>query len=296
MFKPRGRTQGFTLIELLVTLLISSVMMTIVMGFVQTAVATRQTGGAVTEAEQGLRALISVITQELRQAGACLPTTNRALAIQGTNNGTQDSLTLRLGRVDEDTTLCVNPVVVTTRTPPLAPLPSPAVGNTTVNVPDATLFRLGELLHITPNGAVGEYYRVAGTSGTTLTLSRPLQNVGVAYGPATQVIAIEERRYAVDTSNPSLPILTVAINQGAPQPLISGIDIFNVQYYLGPCTPTCVSLVNLPLTNQWQSVVEVAIKARVRSRMKDKAGNYQYVTTGRTGRGEYINIKPRNFL
>lgn len=299
MLEAKGQSRGFSLVELLVTLLISSVMMGVMTSLVQTTVAARQKGGAVTEAQQGLRALVAMVTQELRQAGACLPTANRALALDGTNNGTRDSLILRIGRVDDRTTLCVNPTVVTNR-PPLATLPPPAVGNTSVNVPDAALFRQGELLYITPNGAVGAYYTVAGRSGTTLTLNRPLENVGAAYGAATQVFAIEQRTYAVNVSDPTRPMLTVAIDQGTPQPLISGIDIFDVRYYIGPCTSstdnTCTALVDLPTAAQWPSVSKVALKARVRSQMKDKSGAYQYAATGQTGQGgEYITIKPRNF-
>lgn len=300
MLEAKGRSRGFSLVELLVTLLISSVMMGVMTSLVQTTVAARQTGGAVTEAQQGLRALVAMITQELRQAGACLPTANRALALEGTNSGTRDSLTLRIGRVDDLTTTCVNPTVVTTRTA-LPTLPPPAVGNLSVNVPNGMLFRQGELVYITPNGAVGAYYTVAGRSATTITLNRPLQNVGAAYGGATQVFAIEQRIYAVDVSDPNRPMLTVAIDQGTPQPLISGIDIFDVRYHIGPCTSstnnTCAALVNLPTAAQWPNVAKVALKARVRSQMKDKSGAYQYVVTGQTGQsGEYITIKPRNFL
>lgn len=296
----KERSRGFSLVELLVTLLISSIMMAVMVGFVRTAVATRQTGGAVTEAGQGLRAVVGLVTQELRQAGACLPPTNRALALQGANNGTRDSLTLRIGRVDPSTTLCVNPTVVTTQLP-LAPLPNPAVGNTVLNVPNGMLFRLGESVWVTTTGAAGAFYKVTGRSGTTITLDHGLENLGVGapYGVSTQVFAIEERGYAVDISNPARPMLTVAIDQGSPQPFVSDIDIFDVQYWIGPCSApgVCTSLVDLPSAAQWQNVAKIALSARVRSRMKDKYGNYQYVSTGRGGQdGDYINIQPRNFI
>jgi prepilin-type N-terminal cleavage/methylation domain-containing protein len=295
MLAAKGQSRGFSLVELMVTLLISSVMM----GFVRTTVAARQTGGAVTEAQQGLRALVSMVTQELRQAGACLPMSNRALALNGTNTGSLDSLTVRIGRVDDRTGLCVNPTVLTAR-PPLPALPNPAVGNTSVNVPNAALFRQGELVYITPTGAAGAFYRVVGRSGTTLTLNLPLEAIaGVAYGNATQVIAIEERVFAVDVSDPARPMLTVAIDQGTPQPLIFGIDTFDVRYYIGPCLSsannTCAAVVDMPTTAQWPNVLKVALKARVRSQMKDK-GDYLYATTGQVGQGgEFITIKPRNF-
>ncbi|MBM4258982.1 MAG: prepilin-type N-terminal cleavage/methylation domain-containing protein [Deltaproteobacteria bacterium] len=80
----RKKPRGYTLIELLVVLLITSFMMTTITGFFQTAVATRQNAGAQTEAQQGLRALASLITQELRQAGACLPRNGNFMALAGT--------------------------------------------------------------------------------------------------------------------------------------------------------------------------------------------------------------------
>lgn len=306
IFRREGPSRGFSLVELLVTLLITSVMMTVMASFMQTVVSTRQIGEAETEAQQGLRALIVTITQELRQAGACLPAANRALALEGTDDGDQDTLTLRIGRVDDRTTVCINPVVVTRRNPPLLSFPPPAAGDGKVNVPDATLFRPGELVYITPNGAVGAYYTVTGGVGTMLSLNSPLVNFGpdVPYGDpsggsATQVFAIEERTYAVDASDPARPMLTVAIDQGAPQPFIAGIEIFDVKYHLGPCstTDTCAALVDQPLPNQWGAVAKVALKASVRSLMKDKTGAFHVATTGQPGqKGEFITIKPRNFL
>jgi hypothetical protein len=275
-------------------------MMTVMASFMQTVVSTRQIGEAETEAQQGLRALIVMITQELRQAGACLPAANRALALEGTDGGDRDSLTVRIGRVDDRTTLCIDPVVVTERELPLLSFPPPAAGDGKVNVPDATLFRPGELVYITPNGGnpnSGDgFYNVTSTSGTTLALNRPLEPLpNNAPYAATQVYAIEERTYAVDASNPDRPMLTVALDQGAPQPFIAGIEIFDVKYHLGPCptTETCAELVDEPRPN----VAKVSLRASVRSLMKDKTGAFHVATTGQLGqKGEFITIKPRNFL
>src|SRR5262245_48341568 len=96
----RSGVEGYTLVELLVVLLITSFMMTTLAGFFRTAVAARQNAGAQTEAQQGLRAVASVITQELRQAGACLPRSGTFMALAGTENGLTDSLTLRIGRTN----------------------------------------------------------------------------------------------------------------------------------------------------------------------------------------------------
>ena len=101
------RTAGYTLVELLVVLLIASFMMTTLTGFFQTAVAVRQNAGAQTEAQQGLRALASVITQELRQAGACLPRSGTFVALGGTNSGLTDTLTLRIGLTNPTTGACL---------------------------------------------------------------------------------------------------------------------------------------------------------------------------------------------
>ena len=282
-------TAGFSLTELLVSLLIASIMLTAMAGFFSMSVATRHNMGEQAEAAQGLRALLSTITQELRQAGACLTQVGgRFIALEGEDNGLQDSLTLRIGRVDRDTRLCVIDAFTAAAN----------VGDTNVTVGDATKFHVGDIVYITPTSVSGEFYTVAEASGTTLTLSSPLIDVNAAYAAGTGVFALEERTYAIDTSTYGRPVLTVTTNGGTPQPLVDGVEEFNVRYLLAPCDPDCADTVDLPAdTAQWLLVSEVEIKATVRSRYPNREGEVVYARTGEAGtESEYIIVKPRNFL
>src|SRR5215510_7128429 len=102
-----SREAGFTLIELLVTLLLTSMMMTLMTGFFHANVTTRNHMTMQTEAQQGLRAVFEMVSQELRQAGACLPQQGQFISLGGVNNGDQDSLTLRIGRTNNDSLVCI---------------------------------------------------------------------------------------------------------------------------------------------------------------------------------------------
>ncbi len=282
-------TAGFSLIELLVSLFIASVMLTSMAGFFSMSVATRHNMGEQAEAAQGLRALLSTVTQELRQAGACLTQVGgQFIALDGEDNGLQDSLTLRIGRVDRNTRLCVFDTLSETAN----------VGDTSVKVGDATKYQAGDIVYITPNSSSGEFYTVADAVGKTLTLTSPLVDLNAAYGVGVGVYALEERTYAVDTSTYERPVLTVAINGGMPQPLVDGVEEFNVRYLLAPCDPDCAATVDLPAdTAQWLLVSEVEIKATVRSRHPNRDGEVVYARTGEEGtESEYMIVKPRNFL
>ena len=280
---------GFSLIELLVSLFIASVMLTTMAGFFSMSVATRHNMGEQAEAAQGLRALLSTVTQELRQAGACLTQVGgEFIALDGEDNGLQDSLTLRIGKVDRNTRLCVDDVLKAQAN----------VGDTSVTVGDATKFQAGDIVYITPTSVSGEFYTVADAAGTTLTLTSPLVDLNTPYDPGVGVYALEERTYAVDTSTYGRAVLTVARNGFPPQPLVDGVEEFNVRYLLAPCDPNCADTVDLPADPaQWLLVSEVEIKATVRSRYLNREGEVVYARTGEAGtESEYIIVKPRNFL
>jgi len=285
-----NRSAGSSLIELLVSLGITGAMLAVMASFFQMTVATRHDMSERTEAEQGLRALLASVTQEVRQAGACLPQVGRFIALEGVDNGAQDSLTVRIGRVDRDTRLCV-----------VDALTVPAnIGDAAVTVADADKFHNGDIVYVSPTGVDGEFYTVASAAGATLTLGSPLADLGPGtnYAVGTGVFALEERTYAVDAESYGRPVLTVSIDAGEPQPLVDGVEEFDVQYHLGPCNPECESTVALPESAaEWLLVTEIGIKATVRSRHVDRSGELVYATTGEEGgESEYLNIKPRNFL
>jgi len=295
VFLPESQNKaavGHTLVELLVAIFISGVVMAMITSLMRTSVTTREKGGLETEAQQGLRSLISMVTQELRQAGACLSTTGPFIALAGTNNTDQDTLTLRMGKVNPTTLLCV-----------VASANSAASGATSVQVDEVSGFQVGDHLYIKESNATGTYNRVTAinTGTKTLTLSTGLASVLSA---GAGVYAIEERTYALGTLN-GRPVLTLAIDGGTAFPLVEGVEMFDVLYYLGPCglntngTLNCASAIPAPAVGsaQWNLVQAVGIRAAVSAHKTDRQGNTYRATTDQAGAvNGYVIVKPRNFL
>lgn len=273
---PPKDEQGFSLVELLVTLLLASTMLTLMTGFFRANVAIRQRMTLQTETQQGLRAVLEVITQELRQAGACLPQLGQFIALAGSDNGDQDSFTVRIGRTDPETLICVKAGTIA---------PAATAGDTTLYVQDSTGFEVGTLVYVTPNSASGDFYRVTGKTGTSITLDRGL---AVVHPVGSGIYAVDERRYAIGTIN-GRQALTVEIDQdGVVQPLVDGVEELNVQYFLEPCPPC--DLVDQPANDtEWRQVREVSIAATVRSHKENQDGEFAYES------GQ-VNVKPRNLL
>jgi hypothetical protein len=226
------------------------------------------------EAQQGVRAAISAVTQELRQAGACLPRTGNLVALDGTNDGLHDRLTLRIGKVQPDDLVCVRTVLTT----------AAAEGSSVLHVQSTSGFEPGSLLYLRGDTGAGETVGIVGVASTTISLDTALD---ADYATGSGVFAIEERTYAVDDSSDP-PILTLAIDGGDPHPLVHGIETFNVEYITTPCPP-CDRLDEPADDVEWLMVREVAIEITARSRNRNRSGQYVRLTS-RT------NIKPRNLL
>lgn len=271
---------GFSLIELLVVLLIFSIMLTVMTGFFRVNATIRQQMDLQTEAQQGLRATFEIITQELRQAGACLPRLGQFIALHGTDGGNQDSLTLRIGRTDGEALVCIK--AGTTQ--------AAADGDSTLTLAEGegSLFAGTTLVYITPNGATGQFYTVTGTTSNTVTIDGGLSG---AHPVGTGIYAIDERIYAIDASSPNRPMLTVSIDGESPQPLVEGVEEFNVQYLLAPCDASgCAAVTDEPANDdEWRQVREVAISATVRSHKEDKQGQF-------LRESGYSHVKPRNLI
>jgi prepilin-type N-terminal cleavage/methylation domain-containing protein len=282
MFSPMSHTRvhatcGFSFVELLVTLFIVGIMLMAMAGFFSMNVAMRHNMGMVTEAQQGLRALLEIITQELRQAGACLPTTGLFVALDGADGGDQDSLTLRIGQVDQDTLVCVQGGATA------------AVAQGTVTFPvsagQGSLFDDTTLVYVT-DGANGEFHPLAAATDTTLTLAEGVER---NYPAGSGIYGVEERIYAIDTSG-ARPMMTVAVDGGAAWPLVEGVERFNVQYLLGPCEPDCADVVDLPAdTTEWRLVREVFIETEVIAPHAQRDGQY-------ASESGQITVKPRNLI
>jgi Tfp pilus assembly protein PilW len=267
---------GFSLVELLVVTFLASAMLTVMTGFFRATVATRHDMVLQTETQQGLRALFEMVSQELRQAGACLPQTGQFITLTGGVGGDQDSLTLRIGQTDPDTLVCVK-----------AGTSADVTGSATLPLAEGEgdLFANVVLVYVTPDGASGDFYEVVATSSNSITL-----NQAGDFPAGTGVYAVDERTYEIDTSG-ERPMLTVAIDGGSPYPLVDGVEEFNVQYLLAPCTESgCAENVDEPAdSDEWELVRVISIAATVRSSKQDRDGEYA------REHGQ-IEVKPRNLL
>lgn len=289
---PRSTVAGHTLVELLVSIFMTGIVLAMLTSLMQSSVTVKEEGSLETETQQGLRGLISMVTQELRQAGACLSTTGPFIALTGIDNNRQDTLTLRIGKVSPATLLCA-----------IGTAQAAAVGATSITVDDASRFQVGDHLYIKESNATGSYNSVAGvnTGGNTLTLTDALVN---ALPEGAGVYAIEERTYTIETVN-GQPTLMVSLDGGTPWPLVFGVETFDVQYYLGPCTLNsngtlnCAGAIPAPAPDapEWNQVHAVGVRAGVRSHKADKHGVIHHVTTDQAGAANgYVMVKPRNFL
>lgn len=271
------RALGFTLVEVLVSLVVAGMMLTLMTGLFRMTVATRHDMGLKTESQQGMRALLELVTQELRQAGACLPTLGPFVSLTGSNDGVQDSLTIRIGQVNRTTLTCVRGAAAA----------AVALGATTLPVysGQGSLFDETTLVYIT-DGANGEFAPVSAATDTQITLESGLIR---NYPRDSGIYGVDERDYEIEETN-DRPILTMAIDGGEPFPLVEGVEKFNVQYLLAPCNPDCANTVDLPTDSaQWRLVREVLIDATVSTRKSRRDGRVDQES------GQ-ITVKPRNFL
>ena len=258
-------------------MLLSSLLAVLMTAFFSTAVQTRKSMGVRIEVQQGLRVLLSAISRELRQAGACLPETGQFIALDGNDASTADTLTLRIGQADPTTLVCLNATTTT----------NAASGTQELTVPNGTIFDDSHLVYVTPNGATGAYYTIASTTATTVTLTEPL---AVTHPPNSGIYAVDERTYEIGTVS-GREALTVALDGGSAYPLVDGVEAFNLKYHIGPCdTVGCASIVDLPAdATEWRLVKKVVVSSTVKSYKEDEEGQFVYET------GE-ITVRTRNFL
>jgi prepilin-type N-terminal cleavage/methylation domain-containing protein len=272
--KPR-LDAGFSLIELLVSLFISSVMLTLMTGFFRATVNVRHDMGLQTEAQQGLRALFEMVTQELRQAGACLPQQGQFIILDGVDSGGVDSLTLRIGRTDE-TLRCIAVSTITTVNSSTLPL----------TAGDGDLFAGADLVYVTPDGATGDFYRVTAHNSTSITLDRSGN-----FPAHSGIYAIDERVYQVETID-GRSVLTVSIDGSDSYPIVDGVKKFNVQYYLeSNSDPNALDPAkDLPEDDtEWRRVRKLTITGDVEARNHNQDGTTAHEE------GD-IDVKPRNLL
>lgn len=275
---PSSAERGFTLVELLVA---STVMLAALAAAGSFFVASRNTiqdQMIQIETTQGLRTAIDTMVRDLRLGGACLPVTGNFIVLDGVN-ATTDQIVTRTGLVRPNET-CVRTVLTA----------NIAAGTSQLPVQSASGFQVGMRVYIN-NGSntAGEVVTLTGvdTVGNKLTKTTALSQ---SYLSGSGVYAIDERSYAIDTSNAALPVLTLAINGATPMAFSDGIENLQVQYQLARnCTPTC-DVVDLPANDSESALVnEIYVTLSARSRTVQRNG--QYFRISRT-----VAAKPRNLL
>lgn len=280
---PRSSAErGFTLVELLVG---STVMLAALAAAGTFFVASRNTiqdQMIQIETTQGLRSTVDSMVRDLRLGGACLPVTGNFIVLDGVNGATvatPDQIVTRTGLVRPNET-CVRTVLTA----------DIVAATSQLAVQSASGFLVGMRVYIN-NGSntSGEVVTLTGvdTVGNKLTKTTALSQ---GYLAGSGVYAIDERSYAIDTSNAALPVLTLSINGATPMAFSDGIENLQVQYQLARnCTPTC-DVVDLPVDDsEFALVNQIYITLSARSRTVQRNG--QYFRISRT-----VAAKPRNLL
>lgn len=274
----RNALAGFSLVELLVTMFITGVMLTVMTGFFRATVGVRHDMGLQTEAQQGLRALFELVTQELRQAGACLPQTGQFITLAGVDGGDLDELTLRIGRTDPVTLRCAK-----------AGTTDPVTDGATLPLGpgEGDLFAGAALAYVTPNGATGNFYAVVSHTSDSVTIDESVNLPTAGAG----VYAIDERIYRAETLD-GREVLSVRIDGGEAYPLVQGVKKFDVSYWLEPDAPSDPLEEQLtPPDNDpdWRRVRMLTLASKVQARKTKR-------DQGETSEEGSIDVKPRNLL
>jgi prepilin-type N-terminal cleavage/methylation domain-containing protein len=264
---------GYTLIELLVAMLLSGIALSLAAKDFSFTVHRRKDIEQVAEAQQAVSATLTFVGQELRQAGACLPTIGDFVALEGEDDGDRDSLTLRIGRTGDSSITCVRTVSTA----------DARTGSSSIEVQNTQGFAAGQNVYVARMGGRGGTYRVSAVSESAISIEGSFAaDVLVGSG----VYSIEERTYTVDASG-DVPILTVAIDGADPEPLASGVRVFDIRYQLDAC-PSCETMVDQPADNAaWRSVREIEIRVAAETKDALQGGKVHVVE-------ETTNIKPPN--
>jgi prepilin-type N-terminal cleavage/methylation domain-containing protein len=266
---------GFSLIEVLVAILLTGIAMAVFVRDFGFTVKTRREMDLVAETQQALHATHTFVAQELRQAGACLPENGEFISLAAANNGSVDTLTLRIGVADRTNLTCLTTLLTSDR----------EAGDNTLEVQDTAGFEIDQWIYVTRTGGLGGTFRVTSVGADWLQIDGGLDADFVAGGG---VYAIEERLYAVQTIG-DLPVLTVSIDGGDPQPLVAGVEEFDVRYRLAPCPP-CTETDEPVDSAEWRSVREVELRVVARSTAPRPQGG-GYVRAEAT-----TAVRPRNLL
>lgn len=260
--------------ELLVSMLLSTMVLAIVTRDFSFNVHTRDDMDLTVETQHAAQSALTFLTQELRQAGACMPDLGDFIALEGSNDGDRDELTLRIGIADPDTLQCSRTI-----------LNRRADRNTSeMRVESTQGFEVGQWIYVIKSTGHGNFFKVADISGLWITIDGTFD---VNYPKNSGVYAIEERSYAIQEVN-GTPSLMVSIDGDDPIPMVRGIDALDVRYKMAPCPP-CESVALPSSQEQWRVVREVDVSVTARSARPGHDGEHELVT-------QSAAVKPRNLL
>jgi Tfp pilus assembly protein PilW len=270
----RSTERGFSLFELLMSAALGSIAAIAVSQFFSMQARQQVGHGFRVELQQAVRSSLDTMTRDLRLAGACLPSDGDFVALAGTNGPAADSVTVRAGVVRADLSCVVTALSALTQ-----------AGQQTLTVTSAQGFAPNMRVYVRHPGGTGQFTTVNAAGGTAVTLT---DATTMDYPVGSGLFAIDERRYAIDTSG-AVPTLTLTVDQGTPQAYAAGITDLQLRYVLAQNCPPC-DVVDIPPDDEtWRLVNEVLVTSTAET--VGAARPEDQVTLTETSRA-----KPRNLL
>lgn len=232
------------------------------------------------ETQQGVRSAMDTMVRDLRLGGACLPVSGDFVTLDSVNS-TSDQIATRTGLVRPNQT-CIR----TTTTADISATTS------TIAVETANGFTSGMRVYIRKaDGTTGEIFTLTGVNVGAKTLTKAT-TLSQSYLLGSGVYAVDERQYAVDSSVPAQPVLTIAANGGSATPFAAGIENLTVKYQLARNCDSAsgCDVVDIPANDAEFAIVnQLYITLTARSRTTLTNGQYYRIT-------KTVSAKPRNLL
>ncbi|MCX8073831.1 MAG: hypothetical protein N3C12_15495 [Candidatus Binatia bacterium] len=280
MRKYAANQNGNSLLELLVAVTVTVLAVSVSSGLLSATRRTATQQELLTDASINLRAVLDTLIRDIRLAGACLPVTGDFIALDGTNDGDEDSIWIRTGQVRSDLS-CI-------RTTTTQALPR---NSNTIPVESVDGFTVGGRAYIRGPAGSGDYFTVTAVDQVNSRLTKTT-SFSVDYAAGAGVYAIDERRYFINHwAAPwgDTPELMLQVGVQPAQPFAVGVEKLSFRYQLRRNCPPCDN-VDLPANeDEWRLVEQVIAEIRVRS---DRRGPTNAFLT----REASVNIKPRNLL
>lgn len=260
---PKSRTadrqRGLSQVETLVAMGLAGIAVAVFVHELGFTVHSRRDLEIVVETQQALHATETLITEDLRRAGRCLPAHGELVAFDGVDSGARDSLTLRIGLVDRSSRLCVQSVLT-------ADAP---VGSRRLDVQSTVGFAAGQMVYVTRRAGGAGLFRLASVGENFLLVEGSLD---ADFASGGGVYAFEERRYSIQEYH-RVSALMVSVDDGEAQPLVAGIEELDFRYRREPCPP-CAAI-DLPSSaGEWRSVREVEMHVVARSTRLRRDGGH----------------------